>query len=126
MPYLVDTNIIIDMTRNNEGVIGYLDSLEGDWSISAITSLELFAGARNQREMADIDIMVSAYNAIPPTVDITRRAYYLMKTYAKSNGVGTIDSLIAATAIEEGFTLATKNKKHFQMIDGLDLHVPNY
>jgi len=70
--------------------------------------------------------MTSSYNAIPPTEDITRRAYYLMKTYAKSNGLGVIDFLIVATALEEGLMLATKNKKHFQMIDGLDLNVPEY
>ncbi|HZP61238.1 MAG TPA: hypothetical protein VFB27_13035 [Opitutaceae bacterium] len=34
--------------------------------------------------------------------------------------------LIAATAFEEGPTLATKNRKHFQMISDLTLEVPNY
>ena len=70
--------------------------------------------------------MVSAYHAIPQTEDITRRAYYLMKTYAKSYGLQTFDSLIAATALEDGLTLATKNRKHFAMTDGLELDVPRY
>jgi predicted nucleic acid-binding protein len=37
-----------------------------------------------------------------------------------------LDALIAATAIENGFTLVTKNRKHFQMIGALDVKVPNY
>ena len=49
MSYLVDTDIVVDMTRNPDRAIEYLDTL-GDWSISAITSLELLSGARNQRE----------------------------------------------------------------------------
>lgn len=34
-------------------------------------------------------------------------------------------SLITATAIEEGLTLATKNRKHFQMIGDVKLEAPN-
>jgi predicted nucleic acid-binding protein len=70
--------------------------------------------------------VLSGYRAIPPNEDITRRAYYLMKTYARSAGLRTLDSLIAATALEDGLTLATKNRKHFQMIGDLKLEVPNY
>ena len=33
MPYLVDTDILVDLTRNNEGVIEYIDSLQNAWSI---------------------------------------------------------------------------------------------
>jgi predicted nucleic acid-binding protein len=49
-----------------------------------------------------------------------------MKTHAKSAGLQTLDALIAATALEEGITLATKNRKHFQMIWDLKLEVPQY
>ena len=33
---------------------------------------------------------------------------------------------IAATAIAEGLTLVSRNRKHFQMIGELSLEVPNY
>jgi len=49
-----------------------------------------------------------------------------MKSYARSHGLQVLDSLIAATALEDGLTLATKNRKHFQMIGDLKLEVPNY
>lgn len=51
--------------------------------LSSITALELIAGARNQREVADLDIMISDYEQIAPTEDM-RRADYLMKAHAKS------------------------------------------
>lgn len=126
MPYLVDTDVLIDLTRNNRGAIEFIDSLQNNWLISAITGLELMAGARNQRETAEIDIIVSIYAAIPPTDAIARRAYHLLKTYARAHGLRTLDSLIAATAMEDGLTLATRNKKHFHIIEGLRLHVPEY
>jgi predicted nucleic acid-binding protein len=55
-----------------------------------------------------------------------RRAYYLMKTHGRSAGLHTLDAVIAATSLEQGLTLATKNRKHFQIIADLKLEVPNY
>jgi predicted nucleic acid-binding protein len=49
-----------------------------------------------------------------------------MKTYARSHSLDTMDALIAATALNEGLTLATKNRKHFQMLGDLDLETPSY
>src|ERR1051326_7141267 len=112
MACLVDTNIIVDVTRGSAEAADYLDSLDDAWSISMITCLELMAGARTQREAANLDLVLSGYRAIPPNEDIARRAYYLVKAYASSHGLDTLDALIAATAFEEGLTLATKNRKH--------------
>jgi predicted nucleic acid-binding protein len=36
------------------------------------------------------------------------------------------DSLIAATAIEKALTLITLNRRHFQMIESLQVEVPDY
>jgi len=126
MPYLVDTNLVVDVTRGSAKAADYLDSLADAWSISMITCLELLAGARTQRETSDLDLVLSGYRVIPPNEEIARRAYYLMKTYARSHGLHTLDALIAATALEDGLTLATKNRKHFQMISELSLEAPNY
>jgi predicted nucleic acid-binding protein len=126
MAYLVDTNVMVDFTRGNIKAGDYLDSIRGACLLSSITALELIAGARNQREVADLDIMISDYEQIAPTEHIMRRAYYLMKAHAKAAGLRTLDALIAATALEDGLTLATKNRKHFQMIGDLRLEVPNY
>jgi predicted nucleic acid-binding protein len=126
MAYLIDTNILVDLTRGSTEAADYLDSLSDTCLLSSITALELIAGARSQREVNDLDVMISAYEQVSPTTDVARRAYYLMKSYVKSAGLQTLGSLIAATALEEGLTLATRNRKHFQMISGLDLAVPDY
>jgi hypothetical protein len=47
------------------------------------TALEVIAGARSQREVNDLDILIPAFEQIPPNEDITRRAYYLMKTHTR-------------------------------------------
>jgi predicted nucleic acid-binding protein len=111
MPYLVDSDILVDFTRGNARAADYLDSLGAARFVSAITALELIGGARSQREVNDLDFMISAYEQIAPNGDITRRAYFMIKTYARSHGLHTLDALIAATAIEEDLTLVSKNRK---------------
>src|SRR5574338_490430 len=108
MRYLVDTNVLVDFTRGNRAAADYLDHLGAGWSISMITCLERLAGARTQRETDNLDVALSGYRTIPPTEDIGRRAYDLMKAYTRSHGLHPLDALIAATALEEGLTLASK------------------
>lgn len=88
--------------------------------------LELVCGAKNQREVELIDRLIEIYEEIPVNDVIGRYAYGLLKAYAKSHGLRTFDSLIAATAIQERRTLVTKNRKHFEMIDGLTVDIPEY
>lgn len=126
MPYLIDTDVLIDASRNNEAAIDFLDQLRDSWSISIITALELIVGARNKKEVTQIDQLVAVYSAIPLTTEIGNLSYGLLRQFAKSHGLRVFDSLIAATAIEEKLTLLSKNKKHFQMISNLNLEIPKY
>jgi predicted nucleic acid-binding protein len=122
--YLIDTDVMIDVSRRNAGAATYLDSLD-DIAISITTAHELTVGARNQRDAADIDGLVKTYPLLADLeARITGRAYELLKRHAKPDGLWTFDTLIAATAIEVGFTLASGNRNHFQMIGDLKLEVP--
>lgn len=126
MPFLIDSNVLIDVSRGHPGAIQYIDSLEDSWAISQVTSLELIVGARDKQDLALIDSFLSLYEVLPLTESNGALAYELLKTYAKSHGLHVFDSLVAATAMDLGFTLVTLNRKHFQMIEGLKLQVPNY
>src|SRR3984885_756222 len=123
MVSLIDTDVMIDVSRANASAAGYLDSLI-DPAISIITAQELIVGARDKRDVAGIDSLVSAYPVIHVEASIGQLAYDLLKRYAKSDGLRTFDSLIAATAIMRGFELVSRNRKHFAMIDGLRLESP--
>jgi len=125
MASLIDTDVMIDESRGNASAASYLDSLS-DPAISIITAQELIVGARDKRDLVGIDSLVSAYPVIHMDTAIGQLAYDLLKRYAKSDGLRTFDSLIAATAIRLGFELVSKNRKHFAMIDGLRLESPRY
>jgi predicted nucleic acid-binding protein len=126
MPYLVDTDILIDVARGDVDAIDFLDRLPDSWSVFLITALELIVGARDKREVEQIEQLIAVYSAIPLNDAIGRLSYNLLKEYARSHGLRVMDSLIAATALTENLILATRNKKHFQMIGNLRLEIPQY
>ena len=126
MPYLIDSDILIDISRGIKAAREYVDALTEEWAVSQVSALELIVGARNQQELAAIDAFLSAYVIVPIRESTGKRAYELLKLYAKSHGLHVFDSLVAATAMEEGLTLVTKNQRHFGMIKGLRLQIPTY
>ena len=97
MPYLFDSDVMVDLARGSSGADRPHRGPRRDVVNFRDYRLELPAGARTQRETTDLDLVLSGYRAIPPNEDIARRAYYLMKTYARSHGLHTIDALIGAT-----------------------------
>jgi predicted nucleic acid-binding protein len=123
--YLIDTDVMIDVSRGNADAASYLDSL-GEAAISIITAHEPIVGARDKRDLAGIDSLISMYSVKHIDAAIGLLAYDLLKKYAKSDGLRTFDSLIAATAMERGLRLASRNRKHFAMIDGLQVDVPRF
>jgi len=124
--YLIDTDVMIDISRGLAAAAAFVDSL-GEITISIITAHELIVGARNQRDADSIDGLIKAYPVHAELgANVTERAYELLKRHAKSDGLRRFDALIAATAIEEGLTLVSRNRRHFHMIRELKLEVPAY
>jgi len=126
MPCLIDSDVLIDISQGIKAAREYVDALTQEWGISQVSALELIVGARDQRELATIDAFLSAYAIIPIRESTGKRAYELLKLYAKSHGLHVFDSLVAATAMEEGLTLVTRNQRHFGVIKGLPLAIPTY
>ena|SRR5208283_4731907 len=126
MPYLIDSDVLIDISRGNQSARKYIDALKEAWVISQVSALELIVGARDKRDLANIDTFLSAYVIVPLRDSSGKKAYDLLKMYAKTHGLQVFDSLIAATAIEEDLTLVTRNRRHFGAIKGLRLEIPAY
>jgi hypothetical protein len=126
MPYLLDSDVLIDISRNRPEAIDYVDTLPDPWMISQVTAMELLVGARDKREVAHLDAFLSSYPVVPLSASIGQRAYGLLMRYAKSHGLHVFDSLVAATALERDLTLVTKNRRHFAMIGDLTVEVPGY
>ena len=47
MGYLIDSDVLIDVSQGNQAAINYIDLLPEPWPISQVTALELIFGARD-------------------------------------------------------------------------------
>lgn len=120
---LVDTDVLIWVTRKNPHASKFLDTFD-DIAISDVTYMELIQGAKNKREAQAIDKTLKnmAVSRLPINDSISERAVALVRRYFHSHSMQLADALIAATALEYGLALATGNAKHFEVVDGLQLH----
>ena len=125
MVHLIDTDILIDFFRKRPAAGEYLDS-KGDWSYSVTTAMELFAGANDKKQIAEMTRFLNAYSMLQLSPDIGARALDIIKGYSNADGIDPIDAILAATAIAGEMTLSTRNGKHFRNIKGLQLEIVRY
>ena len=76
--YLIDTDILIDVSKGNNKALLFLSSLENA-SVSIINSMELIVGARNHAEKSEIEKFLSQYSFIYINEKICSLAYDLLK-----------------------------------------------
>ncbi len=123
--YLIDSSILIDMLRNYAPAQRWLDSLPNtDWTISIVTSAELLAGCRNKREQQVVISELALYRVLWLTQTAQQQAIDWLAQYRLASSIGFLDCLIAATAAENGLSLATVNDKHFRVFSGLRVKRP--
>lgn len=125
MSHVVDTDILIDVSKGNQESVEFLDGLS-DIKIFVISAMELVIGARNKKEIAAIDKFLSVYENVNVNEDISAKALELIKQHSLSDSLSIPDAIIASTALNKGLTLATKNTKHFKAVKGIKLKVPSY
>lgn len=120
---LIDTDILIDFGRDRIVAVNTIAFLETDYLLttSVITAMELYSGCRSKIDLKRVDELLSDIPIQFVTKSISEKAFELMKDYRSSHGVEINDMLIAATAIESGAKLISKNQKHYQFLPTLDL-----
>ncbi len=119
---MFDTDVLIWFLRGNEKA-GHLIDGAPERTLSAIALMELLQGARSVQESREIRRFLQrhGFRVLPVTESISHLAIALIEEHALRDGLQLADSLISATARENGETLATGNMKHFRRIKNLDL-----
>lgn len=122
---LTDTDILIDAARGVVDAIAFLTAQQATGvHVSMISAMELVAGCRNKGELTKVQQFLQRAIVLPVSVTASQTAYQLMESYSLSHGLLIPDALIAATALEQGLTLHTRNVRHFQMIPTLKIVRP--
>ena len=117
---LIDSDVLVWLTRGHPGAAARLRQ-EPVWRISAVTYIELAQGCRDRAELERLKKGLNARGTriMPVNESISERAMRLIDRHALGDGLQLGDALIAATALEHGFSLLTGNLKHFKPIEGL-------
>jgi len=119
---LVDTNIIIEVLKNNKDIIKQIDSIGIERVVvSCITVMELYYGALNNADLRKIKKYLKAFEVIKINHEISKLAIDLIEKYSKGYNLNLPDAFIAAASIISGMKLFTLNVKDFRYIDGLEL-----
>jgi tRNA(fMet)-specific endonuclease VapC len=124
---LVDTALLIDAERDGAAAID-LVAADEDRAISVITVSELLRGVHRARpanvgrRTAFVEAVIENYEPIGITVSTARiHARLWADLDAAGTPIGAHDLWIAATAIVEGFGVATRNVRDFSRVPGLRL-----
>jgi len=121
---LFDTDILIWIQRGNVKAAHLVDRTD-ERLISVQTFMELLQAAREKRQHAIIKRYLQdlAFSVLPLTENIGHRALVYVEEYGLSSGMRAGDTIVAATATENGLTLATGNARHFRPVKGLTLRI---
>lgn len=122
---LCDTNIFIEVSRNNETISEILNNIGmQNILVSDIVLAELFFGAKNKQELRMLQKSLDAFTSLHVQPGISALAVKLVVQYCLSHRLKLPDALIAATAIVNDVELYTLNTKDFVFIPGLRLFIP--
>ena len=125
--FLLDTDTVIYNMKGNANVQKNLrQHINDSISISVITLMELYYGARKSEQvtanLAKIRRLEQTVDAIPIGLESTE-IFGLLKAQLEISGnrLDDFDLVIASCAMAHNLTLVTNNTRHFKRIDGLKL-----
>jgi predicted nucleic acid-binding protein len=115
---ILDTSILIELLRSNAVVQAGVDSLlDRGYSLATSTACvaELYGGLRLGEEQATGQLIASL-NCFPLTEDIAKLAGELKASCSRAGRThGIVDMMIAATALQLGYSVATENRRDFEV-----------
>lgn len=116
---VLDTSVLIDVLRGEEGAVAFLGGLPAVPICSEISRIEIVRGLRSSERRAAGRLLASL-EWVAVTAEVAQRAGELGREWrAGHQGIATADLAIAATVELLGAELATTNVRHFPMLPDL-------
>jgi predicted nucleic acid-binding protein len=130
MAYLLDSDVVIDHLADDPGARRLLDRLAAEGlTISMVTYLEVYQGTLASpdppRAQGKLDAFLAEVPIVPFSPPVARRCARLrteLKRQQKRVRSRALDLLTAATALEYGLTVVTRNLADYEDIPELSLY----
>jgi len=124
---VLDTDVLIDYLRGSGPGRQLVSSLRGKltYRVTAISAFELALGRSYAVDPAPVTALLSV-----PCLPLGRRAglragALLRELRSSRQGIGMRDAMQAAICLESGLTLVTRNIRHFERVEQLDVLHPD-
>ena len=126
---LVDTSVLVEADRGRLDLSAVLQAAATDAAMSVITASELLAGAARMapglarmKTERRVEALLDLLPVIPLGLDVARvHAGLVADLERRGQSLGTLDLLIAATALAHEYELATRDRA-FDRVPGLVVH----
>jgi len=117
---LIDTDVMIDLLREYQSAVTWLDSLsEEEIILPGFVVMELIQGCKNKVEQEKIERELGAYSVVWPSSEMCNETLSIFARYHLSSGLGILDALIGQMAVALNLPLYTFNQKHYATIPKL-------
>ncbi len=125
--YLLDTDWIIEYLRGRPQVVRRVDDARSEGVALPIVSLaEVYEGVSSSRNPEEAERQLLEFLRGFPLLNIDPETCKLFgrergRLRAAGRLIGDFDLLIGAIALQHNLTLMTNNRRHFEMVGGLQL-----
>jgi predicted nucleic acid-binding protein len=121
---VADSDVLIDFLRGGGDELDTVrvELAAGRLATTAITAFELEAGARTEKHRFAVADLLAGMPTLPLTASAARLGGAIHRErLLRGQQIGMADALIAAICIDEGRALLTRNRRHFEEVDGLSI-----
>ena len=121
---VADTDVLIDYLadRGPAAARVALELEARSFGTTAVTRFELLAGAQDRTGEGLLRRLLDALPTLPLDRESADRAAEVRRTLERrGEGIGMGDSLIAGIVLAHDGILLTRNRRHFERVDGLKL-----
>ena len=130
MPYLVDTDLVIDHLGQVKEATSLLEQLTPEGiAISIITYMEAYQGVLRSphptKARKHFEALLKTVPVLPFSPSVAKRCAQLRETLQKEGKrvkARALDLMTAAIALEHDLTLVTRNVEDYDDIRGLKVH----
>ena len=126
--YLIDTDWVINHLKGEERVVRKLEELAPEgMAMSVISLAEIYEGVYYSRDPAKSRQLLKEFLA--PDLKVLNVDQEVCKIFGRERGklrqqnrmISDFDLLIASTCLYHNLTLLTNNRRHFDMVEGLNI-----